>query len=108
MFSHIGHAAGHAEALSEGSGGHIDEIEAGSGMTFKVTVQLTKFGQILNGELTGHGVGGIKDRRSVAFRQNEAVVASVLRLAVVIPSKKTKKYIFRKLASEASGATVTV
>src|SRR5215203_3160972 len=43
------------EALAQGSGGHVDKGQAGSGMPFKIRLQGTQFEKVFFGEEAGLG-----------------------------------------------------
>ena len=71
----VRHPGGHAEALAEGPGGHVDEAEPGSGVTLQVGVDLPEVEELLGGEEASLGPGGVEDRGGVALGEDEPVVA---------------------------------
>ena len=71
----VRHPGGHAEALAERPGGHVDEAEPGSGVTLQVGVDLPEVEQLLSGEQSGLGPGRVQDGSRVALGEDEPVVA---------------------------------
>ena len=55
VFTDVGHAAGHAEALAQTAGGHVDEVEAGGRVALQVVVDLTELQELLGGDKASLG-----------------------------------------------------
>ena len=80
MLAHVGHAAGHAEALPQGPRGHVDEAEPGGGVALEVRAEGAELEELRGGKQAGLGPGGVQDGGGVALGQDEAVVVDAPRV----------------------------
>jgi hypothetical protein len=95
------HADADAEALAERTRRHVREREARRGMTFQFAGELPERRQFGNRQKTVFRPRGVKQRRGVAFRQNETVVVIVVRILRIVthlPEKKRGDQIRRREA----------
>ena len=75
------HAAGHREALAQGTGGHIhagDQVHVR--MALKIGINVTEGGKILHREEAPVRQNGVETRRVVALGEHEAVAVFLLRI----------------------------
>ncbi len=78
------HADADAKPLAERTGRHVGEREARRGMAFKVIAKLAELQQFRNRDETVFRPRGVKQRRGVAFREDEPVVVVIMRILRVI------------------------
>ena len=78
------HTDADAKSLTERTRRHIGERKARRRMTFEVVAKLAEFQQFGNRDKAVFRPCSVKQRRSVAFRENEAVVVVVMRILRVI------------------------
>ena len=78
----VRHPGGHAEALPERPGGHVDEAEPGSGVTLQVGVDLPEVEQLLGREQPGLCPGGVQDGGGVTFGEYKPVIGGISLLLV--------------------------
>ena len=73
-----------ADALSERSGRDIDPRQPRRRMSLEIGIEAPQRQQLIARDDARLGPGGIEDRRRVSFRQHEAIVVGVLRVARVV------------------------
>lgn len=71
VFCSVGHPAGDTEALSEGAGGHVDEVEAGGRVPLEVGVYLPEVEEVGGREEASLRPRGVQDWGGVAFGQDK-------------------------------------
>ncbi len=71
-----GGAAGNAEALTEGSGGHTNagEVFMGGGVTLQAAVQFAESSQLRHREVSGTGEGAVEDGGNMSVGQEKQVL----------------------------------
>ena len=84
-FAAISHAGCYAEALSEGAGGAVDEVQPWCRVALKVGVDFPQVHEVGNGKESGLSPSGVEDGRRMTLGQNEPVVVNALWLVHVIP-----------------------
>ena len=79
-----GHADPDAEPLAERAGRYVHKGQARRRMPLEVGPELAELEEVLGGEKTGLGPGGVKQRGGMAFGENETVIVMVMRVFGVV------------------------
>jgi hypothetical protein len=108
IFGGISHTSGNGKTLSEGSGGYVNELESGDGVTFKLTVDVTEGLEGFLGEETIVSPADVKDGSVVALGKDEFIVGKVLGvLGVIVHAGFVEEKDGQELSGGRTGSGVT-
>jgi len=108
IFGGISHTSGNGETLSEGSGGYVNEVESGDGVTFKLTVDVTESLEGFLGEETIMNPADVKDGGVVTLGKDEFIIGKVLGvLRVVVHTGFVEEKDSQELSRGRTGSGVT-
>jgi uncharacterized protein YrrD len=108
VFGGISHTSGNGKTLSEGSGGYVNEVESGDGVTFKLTVDVTESLEGFLGEETIVSPADVKDGGVVTLGKDEFIVGKVLGvLRVVVHTGFVEEKDGQELSRGRTGSGVT-
>jgi hypothetical protein len=108
IFGGISHTSGNGKTLSEGSGGYVNELESGDGVTFKLTVDVTEGLEGFLGEETIVSPADVKDGSVVTLGKDEFIVCKVLGvLGVIVHTGFVEEKDGQELSRGRTGSGVT-
>jgi hypothetical protein len=108
IFGGISHTSGNGKTLSEGSGGYVNELESGDGVTFKLTVDVTEGLEGFLGEETIVSPADVKDGSVVTLGKDEFIVGKVLGvLGVIVHTGFVEEKDGQELSRGRTGSGVT-
>lgn len=104
----IGHTGSDGKTLSEGSGGYVNEVESGDGVTFELRVDVTEGLEGFLGEETVVGPADVEDGGVVTLGEDEFIVGKVLGvLGVVVHTGFVEEEDSQEFSGGRAGSGVT-